>query len=242
LERFVAKRMGATTYEADTSHVPMLSNPGLVLDVIRTAAKAVTSSQRVAWGPPGLRRKSRNCSAATAAGGPGNLLTLHLESEKLEWSTTCPETRHNPPSRHRRLQLSTSGSRQADRSRWCAGSSKARYLSSIPASPRRYVSAKLSIFGERDHGVLLQIAGGTRNAIQYDIGNPLTASKMTRHQLPAALYAPLRVVLFEDEHGRGIFEYDKPSSFFGQFGDDRVTEVGCYLDTTLKGVLRNAAE
>ena len=41
LERFCAKRMGATTYEADSSHVPMLSNPKLVLDVIRTAAKAV---------------------------------------------------------------------------------------------------------------------------------------------------------------------------------------------------------
>jgi hypothetical protein len=48
---------------------------------------------------------------------------------------------------------------------------------------------KLSIFLDRDHGALLQIAGGTRNARQYEIGNPLTASKMTRHQLPAALYA-----------------------------------------------------
>jgi pimeloyl-ACP methyl ester carboxylesterase len=44
LERFCAKRMGATTYEADSSHVPMLSNPGLVIDVIRTAAKSVQGS------------------------------------------------------------------------------------------------------------------------------------------------------------------------------------------------------
>jgi uncharacterized protein (DUF302 family) len=101
---------------------------------------------------------------------------------------------------------------------------------------------KLSIFGERDHGALLQIAGSRRNAVQYEIGNPLTASKMTRHQLPAALYAPLRMVLFEDEQGKGIFEYDKPSSFFGQYGDERVTEVGRYLDVTLEAVLRNAAE
>jgi pimeloyl-ACP methyl ester carboxylesterase len=43
LERFVAKRMGATTVEADSSHVPMLSKPALVVDVIRKAAKAVTS-------------------------------------------------------------------------------------------------------------------------------------------------------------------------------------------------------
>jgi hypothetical protein len=49
---------------------------------------------------------------------------------------------------------------------------------------------KLSIFGQRDHGALLQIAGSRRNALQYEIGNPLTATKMSRHQLRAALYAP----------------------------------------------------
>jgi len=48
LERFFAKRMGATTYEADTSHVPMLSNPSLVLDVIRAAANAVRGRSRAA--------------------------------------------------------------------------------------------------------------------------------------------------------------------------------------------------
>jgi uncharacterized protein (DUF302 family) len=101
---------------------------------------------------------------------------------------------------------------------------------------------KLSIFEVRDHGSLLQIAGAKRNALQYEIGNPLTASKMTRHQLPAALYAPLRVVLFEDDHGRGVFEYDKPSSFLGQYGDDRVTKVGRYLDGALEAILRSAAD
>jgi pimeloyl-ACP methyl ester carboxylesterase len=48
LERFVAERMGATTYDVDSSHVPMLSHPDLVLDVIRTAAAAVQSSATVA--------------------------------------------------------------------------------------------------------------------------------------------------------------------------------------------------
>jgi pimeloyl-ACP methyl ester carboxylesterase len=40
LERFVAKRMKATTHEFESSHVPMLSKPNLVLDVIRAAANA----------------------------------------------------------------------------------------------------------------------------------------------------------------------------------------------------------
>jgi pimeloyl-ACP methyl ester carboxylesterase len=41
LERFAAKRMKATTVEADSSHVPMLSQPSLVLDMISKAASAV---------------------------------------------------------------------------------------------------------------------------------------------------------------------------------------------------------
>lgn len=40
LERFVAKRMHATTTELDSSHVPMLSHPSDILDVIRSAAEA----------------------------------------------------------------------------------------------------------------------------------------------------------------------------------------------------------
>ncbi len=40
LERFFAKRMGATTHEVESSHVPMLSQPKFVIDVIRTAANA----------------------------------------------------------------------------------------------------------------------------------------------------------------------------------------------------------
>jgi hypothetical protein len=71
---------------------------------------------------------------------------------------------------------------------------------------------KLSIFLARDHGALLQVAGGKKDAVQYEIGNPLTASKMTRDQLPAALYAPLRVVLFADEQGRRAGHRGRPLS------------------------------
>jgi pimeloyl-ACP methyl ester carboxylesterase len=39
-ERFLAKRMGATTIEVASSHVVMLSQPQVVLDVIRKAVKA----------------------------------------------------------------------------------------------------------------------------------------------------------------------------------------------------------
>lgn len=42
LERFAAKRMGATAVEVNSSHVPMLSHPKAVLEVIRNAARAVS--------------------------------------------------------------------------------------------------------------------------------------------------------------------------------------------------------
>jgi pimeloyl-ACP methyl ester carboxylesterase len=48
LERAMAKRMGATTYELDSSHVPMLSQPERALEVIRAAAKAVQETKAAA--------------------------------------------------------------------------------------------------------------------------------------------------------------------------------------------------
>jgi pimeloyl-ACP methyl ester carboxylesterase len=41
LERAAAKRMNATVTEVASSHVPMLSHPEVVLEVIRTAAKSI---------------------------------------------------------------------------------------------------------------------------------------------------------------------------------------------------------
>jgi len=77
-------------------------------------------------------------------------------------------------------------------------------------------------------------------AMQYEIGNPLTAERMTRYVLGAALYAPLRVVPYEDASGRAIFEYGRPSSLFEQFDDERVNQVGRELDAELKTVLQAA--
>ena len=44
LHRFSAERMGATTYEVESSHVPMLSHPDIVLDAIRDLATVVSGS------------------------------------------------------------------------------------------------------------------------------------------------------------------------------------------------------
>jgi hypothetical protein len=58
----------------------------------------------------------------------------------------------------------------------------------------------------------------------------------------AALYAPIRVVLYENDAGHGVFEYDQPSTTFGQFGDEQVTAVARGLDSALTRALTKAAE
>jgi uncharacterized protein (DUF302 family) len=58
--------------------------------------------------------------------------------------------------------------------------------------------------------------------------------------LPTSLYAPLRVLLYENEDGYAVFEYDRPSSLFGQFADERVTPVARELDDSLERVLVKA--
>jgi pimeloyl-ACP methyl ester carboxylesterase len=45
LQRFFAKRMGATTYELDSGHMVMLSHPEVVVDVIREAATTLQGSR-----------------------------------------------------------------------------------------------------------------------------------------------------------------------------------------------------
>ena len=103
-------------------------------------------------------------------------------------------------------------------------------------------AAELSIFLKRNHGMLLGVFGDARHAMQYELGHPLTAMAMTRYQLGAANYAPLRAVVFEDDAGGARIEYDLPSSLFGQFGDERVTEVARGLDVALMSALCSAAK
>jgi hypothetical protein len=100
---------------------------------------------------------------------------------------------------------------------------------------------KLWLFVMRNHGQLTAADGLASKAMQYEIGNPLTAERMTRHVLAAGLYAPLRVILYESSAGHAVFEYDLPSSLFEQFGDERITQVGRELDAELETVLQAAS-
>lgn len=92
----------------------------------------------------------------------------------------------------------------------------------------------------RNFGSLLGTLNKTGKAVQYEIGNPYTATQMNYFELGVSLYAPIRVLLREKE-GTAIFEYDRPRSTMGQFGNDEVNKIAQELDRNLSALLMNAA-
>jgi uncharacterized protein (DUF302 family) len=97
------------------------------------------------------------------------------------------------------------------------------------------------IFATYDHGALLNIKGAPQKAKQYVVGNPLIAARMTEHDIRAALYAPLRILVYEDTDSKLHVEYDLPSTLFGQFHNPQVDAVAKELDEKLASVLQAAS-
>lgn len=98
----------------------------------------------------------------------------------------------------------------------------------------------LMLFTVREHGRLLNIVGASKKAKQYVLGNPLIAIIMTRHDIRAGLYAPLRMFVYEAEDHSTRVEYDRPSSLFGQFNDPEVIAVARTLDMKVANVIKKA--
>jgi uncharacterized protein (DUF302 family) len=95
----------------------------------------------------------------------------------------------------------------------------------------------LILFDMQNHGQLLTLVDAPKKAKQYVIGNPLIAVQMTQHDIRAALYAPLRLLVYEAADQSVYVEYDLPSSLFGQFGNAEVTKVAESLDLKLVNLI-----
>jgi uncharacterized protein (DUF302 family) len=96
----------------------------------------------------------------------------------------------------------------------------------------------LMLFSIQEHGKLLNIVGSPKRAKQYILGNPLIAVTMTRRDIRAGLYAPLRVLVYEADDRSTRIEFDQPSSLFGQFNNPDVTTVARSLDTKLANLIK----
>jgi uncharacterized protein (DUF302 family) len=83
----------------------------------------------------------------------------------------------------------------------------------------------LTLFYKVEHSSYLAVLGKGSQAIQYTIGNPLLASSMTRHTPEAALYAPFKVVVYQDEESRTFVAYDNFASLLAQYHNEEITQT-----------------
>ncbi|KAK9769696.1 hypothetical protein SCAR479_13634 [Seiridium cardinale] len=120
-------------------------------------------------------------------------------------------------------------------------SSKAGNFQAAHAALKALPTLNNFVLPPRNFGRLLNVLDREGKAVQYEIGNPLTATLMTQHELGVGLYAPVRVLLREDRNGEAFFEFDRPTSTMGQFEDDKVNVVARELDRDLTEVLVIAA-
>ena len=81
-----------------------------------------------------------------------------------------------------------------------------------------------------EQGDLAALDGTRRQGNVYYLGNVIAAAQLTKVNFSAALYAPLRLNVYENAHGGTTFEYDKPSTQFGQFHNADIDKIAHILD------------
>jgi uncharacterized protein (DUF302 family) len=103
-------------------------------------------------------------------------------------------------------------------------------------------SSGLMLFSKRDHGGLLALKGKKTSAVQYEIGNPLVAVEMTKEDVRAGEYAPVRMYVYIGDDKLTHVDYDLPSSVFGRFKSEQIRKVSEDLDRKVEALVTNAIE
>lgn len=95
----------------------------------------------------------------------------------------------------------------------------------------------LGLFHKVDHGEFLTAAGTPIRVRQYAIGNPVLAAKMIVHTPGVALYAPLRLAVYENSAGRTSVAYDRFSNLIAQFGNSEALSVAGVVQQKLEALV-----
>jgi len=115
---------------------------------------------------------------------------------------------------------------------------------SSPAGFQDYVkriegSSGLMIMAILEMSVLPALVSSSTRARQYLVGNPLIASKMASHDTLAALYAPIRALIYTRQ-GKTCISYDQPSATFGKLASDDILQTAKDLDQKFETLARKS--
>lgn len=105
---------------------------------------------------------------------------------------------------------------------------------------KRLGSSGFSLFSRVEQGQLLSFLGNPRKAIQYAIGNPLLAIQMISHVPEVALYAPLRLTVYESDQGETVVAYDRFSSLLAQYQHPEIARIAGLVEQKLELLVSEA--
>jgi len=89
------------------------------------------------------------------------------------------------------------------------------------------------LFATFDHGAWIGKAGIDRRVLRVIVGNPLIAITMIRHDVTAGLFAPVELLLTQEDGGRSALTYVRPSSLMVVEPNPPLLEAALALDEKL---------
>jgi hypothetical protein len=84
------------------------------------------------------------------------------------------------------------------------------------------------------------LSGKPTRAAQYAIGNPLLAIQMIEHAPEAALYAPLRLAVYENGAGKAVVAYERFTSQLAQYPHPEIAPVAQLVEQKLEELVAEA--
>lgn len=89
------------------------------------------------------------------------------------------------------------------------------------------------LFALLNHGDWIKKAGIDRKVLRVVIGNPLIAITMLRHDVTAGLFAPVELLIVEEQNDRSSLTYVVPSSLMVVERNEPLREAALQLDAKL---------
>jgi uncharacterized protein (DUF302 family) len=95
-------------------------------------------------------------------------------------------------------------------------------------------------FVKMEQGILLSLTGKPKKITQYSLGNHMIGVYMLEYLPEVGLYAPPRLLVYEDYEGHAYIAYDRLTSLVSQYQNEEVTNIARLVDLKMEE-LANAA-
>jgi uncharacterized protein (DUF302 family) len=92
------------------------------------------------------------------------------------------------------------------------------------------------LFALLNHGAWIKKVHLHKKVLRLIIGNPLLAITMLRHDLTAGLFAPVELIVIEEDHDRSSLTYVRPSSLMVVETNEPLLTAARELDAKLQAL------